>query len=304
MTIPDFQTIMLPLLRLASDGKEYSIHEATNQLADHFSLTSEEKRELLPSGQQPTFYNRVGWARTYLKKAKLIEDPKRGYFRITDRGREVLKSNPDAINMKYLRQFPEYLEFRKTTRQEESQDEVTETTDGLTPEEAIDEAYLRYRADLGEQLLEYVQSTSSAFFEKLVVELLVNMGYGGSRREAARAVGMSGDEGIDGIIDQDRLGLDVVYIQAKKWDPENSVGRPEIQKFVGALLGKRARKGVFITTSRFTSGAREYAGNIDSKVVLIDGQRLAELMIDYNIGVAPITSYDVKSIDSDYFGDI
>jgi len=301
MAIPDFQTIMLPLLKVASDGNEHYIHDAVGELAQYFQLTEEEKTKLLPSGQQPAFYNRVGWARTYLKKAGLVKDPKRGYFQITPRGQKTLESEPAKVDMKFLRQFPEYVEFRQTTRGARKVDESEETLEELTPEEALEDAYQKIRNDLANELLEYLSKSTPGFFEKLVVELLVNMGYGGSRREAARAVGQSGDEGIDGIIDEDRLGLDTIYIQAKKWKDDNSVGRPEIQKFVGALQGQRAKKGIFITTSRFTDTAKEYAHNIDTKVVLIDGQRLSELMIDYGVGVAHSTTYEIKSLDTDYF---
>lgn len=301
MTIPDFQTIMLPLLEVASDGKEHYIHDAVNELAQFFQLTEEEKTKLLSSGQQPVFYNRVGWARTYLKKAGLVDDPKRGYFQITTRGQKVLDSKPEKIDMKFLRQFPEYIEFRKTTQPTDDPSEIDKTSDELTPEEALEEAYQKIREDLANELLEYVIKSTPGFFEKLVVELLVNMGYGGSRREAARAVGKSGDEGIDGIIDEDRLGLSTIYIQAKKWKDGNSVGRPEIQKFVGALQGQRAKKGIFITTSHFTESAIDYARNIDTKVVLIDGKRLSELMIDHGVGVAHSTTYEIKSLDTDYF---
>lgn len=303
MTIPDFQTIMLPLLQLSSDDNVHYIHDAVNQLADDFELTEEERTKLLPSGQQPIFYNRVGWSRTYLKKAGLLEDPKRGYFQITDRGREILEDNPLRIDMKFLRQFPEYIEFRETVR--ETTDEVVQEEDleGLTPEEALENAYQRIRNDLSEELLSYVISSTPGFFEKLVVELLVKMGYGGSQREAARAVGQSGDEGIDGIIDEDRLGLDTIYVQAKKWNKSTSIGRPEIQKFVGALQGQRAKKGIFITTTTFSKEAREYASNIDTKVVLIDGSRLTDLMIDYGVGVSTRTQYELKDLDTDYFGE-
>ena len=304
MTIPDFQTIMLPLLKLAQDGKEHSINEAVEMLSGLFNLPEEEKSKLLPSGQQPIFYNRVGWARTYLKKAKLLEDPRRGYFRITERGREVLQKELKSIDMRFLRQFPEYIEFRESVRETATTPEIDESLDELTPEEALEEAYQKIRNDLVDELLGAVRNSAWGFFEKLVVELLVKMGYGGSRREAARAVGGSGDEGIDGIIDEDRLGLDTIYIQAKKWAEDNPVGRPEIQKFVGALQGQRAKKGIFITTSRFSEGARDYVRNIDTKVVLIDGKRLANLMIDYSVGVAPKTIYELKSLDSDYFGEV
>ena len=303
MAIPDFQTIMLPLLQLSSDGKVHYIHDAVNRLAEEFALTEEERTKLLPSGQQPIFYNRVGWSRTYLKKAGLLEDPKRGYFQITDRGREILEDNPSRIDMKFLRQFPEYIEFRETVRETTEEEVQEEDLEGLTPEEALENAYQRIRRDLSEELLSYVLSSTPGFFEKLVVELLVKMGYGGSQRDAARAVGQSGDEGIDGIIDEDRLGLDTIYVQAKKWNKSTSIGRPEIQKFVGALQGQRAKKGIFITTTTFSKEASEYASNIDTKVVLIDGARLTDLMIDYGVGVTARTLYELKDLDTDYFGE-
>lgn len=303
MAIPDFQSIMLPLLQLSGDGKVHYIHDAVNQLADEFELTDEERAKLLPSGQQPVFYNRVGWSRTYLKKAGLLEDPKRGYFQITERGKEVMADNPSRIDMKFLRQFPEYIEFRETVRETTEAEVQEEDLEGLTPEEALENAYQRIRRDLSEELLSYVLSSTPGFFEKLVVDLLVKMGYGGSQRDAARAVGQSGDEGIDGIIDEDRLGLDTIYVQAKKWNKPTSIGRPEIQKFVGALQGKRAKKGIFITTTTFSKEARDYASNIDTKVVLIDGTRLTDLMIDYGVGVTSRTQYVLKELDTDYFGE-
>ena len=302
MAIPDFQSIMLPLLKLSSDGEVHYIHDAVNRLADQYSLTEEERSRLLSSGQQPIFYNRVGWARTYLKKAGLLHDPRRGYFQIADRGKSVLENNPDKIDMKYLEQFPEYIEWRQTTRKTDPPGGGDDTGD-LTPEEALEDAYQKIRKDLADDLLSYAINSSSGFFEKLVVELLVKMGYGGTQREAARSVGKSGDEGIDGIIDEDRLGLDTIYIQAKKWQQGTSVGRPEIQKFVGALQGKKAKKGVFITTSNFTKDAYDFVRSIENKVVLIDGDRLTDLMIDYDIGVAGQTTYNIKTLDTDYFGE-
>jgi len=297
MAVPDFQTIMLPLLKIAGDGQEHSGHEFLEKLGQQFELTDEDINELLPSGKQTRFYNRVGWARTYLIKSKLLEMTKRSIYQITERGKEVLASNSNRIDMNYLRRFPEYIEFReKENEQEEQQIEDVEES---TPEEILEGAYQEIRNTLAQEVLENVASCTPAFFERLVVELLVAMGYGGSRFEAARAVGQTGDEGIDGIIDEDRLGLDTIYIQAKKW--ANSVGRPEIQKFVGALAGKRAKKGIFITTSFFSSDATRYVSDIDTKVILIDGKRLAELMIDYNIGVNEVTVYKLKRIDSDYF---
>ncbi len=303
MTVPDFQSIMLPLLQLYSDGKERSNQETVDTLAKTFDLSEEDLKQLLPSGKQTTLYNRVGWARTYLTKSGLLEMSRRSYYKITERGQDVLKNNPTRINMKFLEQFPEYVTFKKTKRkttQEPTTDEK-EIDEQRTPEEVLEDAYQEIRDSLAQDLLANVMQCSPSFFERLVVELLVKMGYGGSRKDAARAVGQTGDEGIDGIIDEDRLGLDTIYIQAKRW--ENSVGRPEIQKFVGALMGKRARKGIFITTSRFSSEATAYVSNIDFKVVLIDGQRLAEFMIDYDVGVAGSTVYQLKKLDSDYFSD-
>jgi restriction system protein len=303
MAIPDFQTIMLPLLQFAGDGKEHSIREAHDHLAKHFELTPEEINELLPSGAQKKFYNRVGWARSYLIKSGLMVSTRRGYFQITERGQHTLTENPGRIDMKYLERFPEYQEFKterhNVSKENKSGQERMPVDEKKTPQEALEEAYQEMRETLAHELLQKVMASSPAFFERLVVELLVAMGYGGSMRDAARAVGQAGDEGIDGIIDEDRLGLDTIYIQAKKW--QGTVSRPEIQKFVGALQGKRARKGIFITTSDFSQGAREYVLRIDAKVVLINGQRLTQYMIDYNVGVSTISRYEIKRLDSDYF---
>lgn len=300
MAIPDFQTLMLPVLKFAAKQGEHSLSEATDFLAVEFLLTEEEKNHLLPSGTQPIFYNRVGWARTYLKQAGLLEATRRNYVRITERGRKLLESNPSKINMKFLEQFPEYIEFRDRKREIKEGGKIVGDIDELSPEETLEESYSRIRENLAKEILDIISRSSPAFFERLVVDLLVKMGYGGSMSNAARAVGQSGDEGIDGIIDEDRLGLDTIYIQAKKWS-ENPVGRSEIQKFVGALQGKRSRRGIFLTTSKFTEQAREYSLNIDTKVVLIDGKRLADLMIDYDVGVTTVASYHLKRIDSDYF---
>jgi restriction system protein len=298
MPIPDYQSIMLPLLKFAGDQREHSLRETIESLADEFNLTDEERRELLPSGQQATFDNRVGWARTYMKKAGFLESTRRGYYRITERGLGVLDQSPPRIDNAFLAQFPEFVEFQTPRRKREEPGELEAEPD-QTPEEAIEAAYLGIQQGLAAELLHTVKTCSAAFFERLVVDLLVKMGYGGTRRDAGRAVGRSSDGGIDGIINEDRLGLDIVYIQAKRW--ENSVGRPEIQKFAGALQGQRARKGIFITTSAFTKAATDYVSRIDTKIVLIDGDTLAQLMIDFNIGVAPVASYELKRIDSDYF---
>ncbi|MGH7405548.1 MAG: restriction endonuclease [Candidatus Methylomirabilales bacterium] len=299
MAIPDYQSIMLPLLRFAADGNEHSLREAIEGLAEKFRLSEAERKELLPSGQQPTFDNRVAWARTYMSKAGLLEPTRRGYFRITQRGRDVLAKNPSAINVKFLEQFPEFIEFRTKRREREGVTEPVETETLQTPAELLETAHQKLREDLSAELLKNVKECSAAFFERIVIELLVKMGYGGTRKEAGRAIGRVGDEGIDGIINEDRLGLDVIYIQAKRW--QAPVGRPEIQKFAGALQGHRAKKGIFITTSAFTKDAEDYISKIDSKIVLIDGDQLAQLMSDHNVGVAPVASYETKRIDSDYF---
>ncbi len=303
MTIPNFQEIFWPLLQLAGDGKEHSLREATEAIADHFALSEEERQQLLPSGRQTTIANRVGWARTFLVKAGLLEATRRGYFRITSRGMEVLRNPPEVLNVAFLKRYPEFVAFRQGSKhQEQSKQAAPARLDDKTqqtPEEIIEAAYRQIQEQLAAELLESIRSSSPAFFEQLVVDLLVKMGYGGSREDAGQAIGRQGDEGIDGVINEDRLGLDVIYIQAKRW--ENTVSRPEIQKFAGALQGKRAKKGIFITTSTFSQGARDYANRIDSKIILIDGQKLAQLMIEYNVGVTPISVYELKRIDRDYF---
>jgi restriction system protein len=299
MAIPDYQSIMLPLLQFARDEQEHSVREAIEVLADELGLTDEERKALLPSGRQPTFDNRVGWARTYLKKAGLLESPRRGYFRITSRGLTILAKNPPAINVSFLEQFTEFLGFLNLRHAAGSSSQDLMTVEKETPEELLETAYQKVRTDLGAEIVQTIKSCSPAFFERLVVDVLVKMGYGGTRQDAGQAVGRSGDDGIDGIIKEDRLGLDVIYVQAKKWD--GVVGRPEVQKFAGALQGHRARKGILITTSSFTKDADEYVSRIDSKIVLIDGETLAQLMIDHNVGVSPVAFYEIKKIDSDYF---
>lgn len=300
MAIPDYQTCMLPFLRFLSDGTEHSLREAEDSLAQHFKLTDNERAQLLPSGQQGIFKNRVGWARTYLKKASLLTAPKRGTFKISPRGLEVLTTNPVRIDVKFLKQFPEFVEFQEVSKPGGTAAQPSDAPDtNATPEEAIEAAYQGLREQLAAELIARILGCSPTFFEQLVVELLVKMGYGGSRKDAGERIGQTGDGGVDGIIKEDRLGLDVIFIQAKRW--QGSVGRPEIQKFVGALQGQRARKGVFITTSTYTSEATDYASRIDTKVVLIDGKQLASLMIDFDVGVGTASSYVVKKIDSDYF---
>ena len=301
MPIPDYQSVMLPLLRLAADGVEHPFREAVEKLAEEFALTDSERSELLPSGTAHVFGSRVGWARTYLKQAGLLSSPKRGVFRITAEGSVVLSKNPAKIDNNLLNQFEQFRAFRTRGRVED--DQVTApaivTLSEQTPEDAMALAYQRVRRELEADLLEQVKSSSPAFFERLVVDLLVAMGYGGSRQDAGRAIGKSGDGGIDGMIKEDRLGLDIIYIQAKKW--EGVVGRPEIQKFAGALQGLRATKGVFITTSGYTKDAVEFVNTITSKIILIDGGTLTSLMVDHNVAVSRVGTYELKRIDTDYF---
>lgn len=300
MPIPDFQSLMLPLLRLCADGQEHSKRDAVPALAAEFGLSQADLEELLPTGRQGKFDNRVGWAKSYLKQAGLLEITGRGLFRITDRGQQVLKEAPQRMDMKYLERFPEYQAFRARTREPVQNSSALEATQ-TTPEEMLESGYAQLRSTLADEILQRVKTVSPPFFEKLVMQLLLKMGYGGTREDAGQVIGKSGDGGIDGIINEDRLGLDVIYIQAKRW--EGDVGRPEIQKFVGALAGNKASKGVFITTSGFTKEARAYASQVNSKVVLIDGAMLAELMIDYDIGVSTREIYEIKRVDSDYFAE-
>jgi len=307
MPIPDYQTAMLPLLRLANDGDEHRFRDAIEHLAQEFVLTDQERSEMLPSGSAPIFDNRVGWARTYLKQAGLLTSPKRGVFQITERGKLLLAESPAQINVATLDQFDEFRAFRTRRRdtatenspsvQQPAEEQVTSISQ--TPEDQLAFAYRRLRTELELDLLEQVKSVTPAFFERLVIDLLVGMGYGGSRQDAGRAIGKSGDGGIDGIIKEDKLGLDVIYVQAKRW--EGTVDRPEIQKFAGALQGQRANKGVFITTSAYSREATEFANLINTKIILIDGQQLAAMMIDHNVGVSTVGMYELKKIDADYF---
>lgn len=307
MPIPDYQTAMLPLLRLAADGYEHKFRDAIECLAQDFGLSDEERSEMLPSGTAPLFDNRVGWARTYLKQAGLLTSPKRGVFQITERGKSLLANAPARITVATLDQFDEFRAFRMRRRDtsiesiasvQQPADEQ-ESSNSQTPEDQLALAYQRLRSELELDLLEQVRSVTPVFFERLVIDLLVGMGYGGSRQDAGRAIGKSGDGGIDGIIKEDKLGLDVIYIQAKRW--EGTVGRPEIQKFAGALQGQRANNGVFITTSSYSREATEFANLINTKIILIDGRQLAAMMIDHNVGVSTIGMYELKKIDLDYF---
>jgi len=303
--IPDYQTLMLPLLKLTAEGREHKYRDLVESLADEFHLSDNERNEMLPSGNQLLFHNRVGWAKTYLKKAGLLDSPKRATFVITELGKQTLERNLDRIDNYYLSQFPSFQEFinRSHNVVESNEESVLETMENQTPEESLEKSYQSIRESLASELLYKIIELSPVFFERLVVDLLVKMGYGGSMKDAGKAIGKSGDEGIDGTIKEDKLGLDIIYIQAKRWKPGNVVGRPELQKFVGALAGQGAKKGIFITTSGFTHDAMSYTPRNETKIVLIDGEQLSQLMIDYNIGCATQQIYEVKKIDSDYFGD-
>lgn len=308
MAVPDFQKVMLPLLEISQDGHEHSISQVIDLLASKFNLTENDRKELLPSGSQARFDNRVRWARLYLSKAGLLENIARGKFRVTELGLKVLKEKPADINIKFLKQFSQFLDFQNLSKQDVKQDEVKNIDEdkkydelGQTPEEILEANYQIVRRDLAQELLERIKNSTPRFFENLVVDLLFAMGYGGSRKDAGQAVGQSGDDGIDGIIKEDRLGLDVVYIQAKRW--EATVGRPIVQAFAGSLEGQRAKKGVLITTSQFSHEAKEYVNRIEKKIVLIDGERLTQLMLEYGVGVTEKVSYSVKKIDLDYFAE-
>ncbi|WP_200277742.1 restriction endonuclease [Haloferula rosea] len=302
MPIPDFQTIMRPLLAAHEDGNEHINRDLVGKLADQFNLTEEERREMLPSGGARLFDNRVAWAKTHISQAGLLDSPRRAVSVITERGRHVLQEYPERVDLRVLGTFEDYREFRnrKRTRDDASEGD-DDAPESQTPEESLENAYLKVRQQIESELLSLIMDNPPDFLERVVVDLVVRMGYGGSRKDAGEALGRSGDEGIDGIIKEDPLGLDIIYLQAKRW--EGTVGRPEIQKFAGALQGQRARKGIFITTSGFSAEALSYVSMIDSKIILIDGARLAKLMFDHGIGVSSASTYDVKKIDSDYFAE-
>ncbi len=301
MAVPGFQEIMLPLLQILSENGIYSIGELRRQLVEKLGLSDADVNELLPSGRQTRFSNRFSWASIYLRRTGLIENAEGRKLKITRRGQEALRQAPPRIDLKFLSQYPELAEFRQGSRRTTviaDTGQVDETDS--TPEELMDSNYQKLRSALSAELLERVKNCSASFFEQLVVDLLLAMGYGGSRRAAGKAFQTSGDDGIDGTIDEDKLGLDIIYIQAKKWS-NTPVDRPTVQAFAGSLEGQRARKGVFITTSRFTPAAKEYVSRIEKKIILIDGERLAQLMIDYNVGVAERSIFVVKRMDEDYF---
>ncbi len=291
---------MLPLLKLAGDKTEHLFSDAVDSLALQFKLTEEERKAPLPSGGDSRVVNRVGWAITYLNKAKLLERTRRGYFKITERGLDVLKKKPEKIGVQFLKQYKEFLEFQNYTRIEERAN-IKEESSQQTPEEILESAFSGIKNKLAQDLLERIKTCSPKYFERIVLDLLLALGYGGTRKDAAQVVGKSGDEGIDGIIKEDKLGLDVIYVQAKRWNGNAKISRETVQSFAGSLEGKHANKGIFITTAEFTPGAREFVSKIQKKIILIDGNELSQLMIDYDVGVSKVTSYEIKQIDSDYF---
>lgn len=296
MAVPGFQEFMLPLLRLGENGEPFTQKEAVAALADEMHLTEEDRSELLTSGQTRLF-NRVAWARSYLKAAGLLASPSRGVSVITEEGRGILRDPPDRIDIKYLDRFPSFVEFRTRKSETANQESVAESAE--TPEEQFESSYESFRNALAAELLERVRTVSPRFFERLVVDLLVRMGYGGSREDAGQAIGQSGDGGVDGIIKEDKLGLDTVCVQAKRW--QNPVGRPVVQAFAGSLEGRRARKGVLLTTSTVTRDAEDYVNAIEKRIVLIDGPTLARLMIDHGVGVREIATYTLSEINEEYF---
>ncbi len=304
MPVPDFQSFMLPMLKIAADGSEHPMADLRERLSREMDLSPADLQERLPSGMQTKYQNRVAWSAVYLYRAGVLDRPRRGVFQITDRGRNLLAEKPEKITIRLLDRFPEFKDFRD--RRPDSPDDVPlkpispEIDTVRTPEERLELSFQDLQNSLANEVLDAVKRASPEFFEQLVVKLLVAMGYGGSIQDAGRAVGKAGDEGVDGIIKEDKLGLDVVYIQAKKW-ADTVVGRPVVQAFAGSLEGHRARKGVMITTSTFSQDARDYVQRIEKKIVLVDGKQLADLMIEHDVGVNITKTYRIKRLDQDFF---
>jgi len=304
MGIPDFQSLMRPLLELHLDGKEHVNRDLVNVLAQQFALTEEERREMLPSGRAKMFDNRVGWAKTYIANAGLIEAPRRGVSVLTPVGRKLLVEFSGPINVRVLNDLPvgRVTKERRRVTEEAPIQSAVQSVEEETPEEAFENAYLKMRTGVEREIISRILSNPPEFLERVIIDLVVKMGYGGNRKDAGEAIGRSGDEGIDGIIKEDPLGLDIIYLQAKRY--EGTIGRPDIQKFAGALQGQRAKKGIFITTSSYSREARDFAAKIETKIVLIDGPMLARLMFDHGVGVSVNTIYEAKRIDTDYFDEV
>lgn len=305
--IPDYQTLMLPVLRLAAEG-EARVADVADRIADDIGLSQAERDELLPSGRQRVFHNRIHWAKTYMSKAGLIASTARGRFVATEKGRALLATSPDRIDTAMLMREPDFRAFYRNEEASAADDGGMRQPDrrepgSTTPEEQIDAAYLSLNAALRDELLDRILANSPAFFEQLIVDLLVAMGYGGSHKDAAAQLGRTGDGGVDGIVNEDRLGLDRIYIQAKRYAPGSQVGRPDVNGFVGSLVGLGATKGVFVTTSTFSQPARDYVKHLAQRVILIDGQELADLMIEHDVGVRGYRSVEFKRLDEDFFGE-
>jgi len=298
--IPDFQSFMLPLLEFIGKNDDVPVKVIKEGMIKHFNITKEEQEQKTPNGKQFIYYNRIAWAISYLKMAELIYYPQRGIYKISDQGKKVLKNPPQKISIAYLKQFDNFLRNRSPVKtKKENIDDPEQEVSEKTPDELFELSYTQIISNLKEQLIQKINECSPYFFEQIVLDLLLKMGYGGSENDSGEITQKTADEGIDGIIKEDKLGLDKIYIQAKKW--ENSVGRPEIQKFVGALQGKRAKKGVFITTSEFSKEAYEYVKNLDIAVILIDGEKLSQYMVENELGISLKHNFKIYSIDNDYF---
>lgn len=310
MPIPDYQSLMLPVLRLAAEG-EKRVADVEDRIADDLSLTTEEREELLPSGRQRVLHNRIHWAKFYMSKAGLIASPARGRFVATDAGKALLAQNPERLDVKLLLKRPEFREFYKSSNSAGTEPDGTHgeiesralDSTSVTPEEQIEASYQAVVAALRADLLDRIGQNTPAFFEGLIVDLLVAMGYGGSHKSAAAQLGRSGDGGVDGVVNEDRLGLDRVYVQAKRYAATNSIGRPDVQAFVGSLVGLGATKGVFVTTSTFSPQARDFVKHLSQRVILIDGRQLADLMIEHGVGVRVSRAIEFKRLDEDFFAE-
>lgn len=311
MSVPKYDEMYREFLEILSDGNSYKISDIRKQLADKLCLSTDDLKEMLPSGKQPLFNNRVNWTCTYLKQADLIENTARGIYHLTDLGAKILSENPERIDNNFLSQFETFRNYISHPSGEKS--EPTDNPNQIgssislhsqTPQDTLEEAYKKINDTLAEDILSEVMKQTPTFFEHLVVKLLTKMGYGGFLKDSGVVTQRSGDEGIDGIIREDKLGFDMIYIQAKRWEQNSTIGRPAVQGFVGALAGKGATKGLFITTAKFTKEAKEYVSQQHAtKIVLVDGVTLAKLMIEYNVGVSIEATYEVKKIDSDFFND-
>jgi restriction system protein len=316
LTIPDYQTLMLPVLKIAAEGRK-RVNEAADRIADDFGITAQEREQLLPSGKTPLLINRIHWSKTYLTKAGLLSSPQRGWFEASSAGRELLAKNPPRVDVEFLLSIPQFVVwYRAPKKVQDAEDREPKPANDIreiarthssgsanTPEEEIDAAYTTYQSILSEDLLERILQNTPAFFEQAIIDLLIAMGYGGNYQSAAAHLGRTGDGGVDGVINEDRLGLDRVYVQAKRYAPANSIGRPDVQAFVGSLVGQGATKGVFVTTSYFSTQATEYVRHLTQRVILIDGQRLATLLIEHNVGVRVSRALEFKKLDEDYFSE-